>query len=239
MMIAIPTSVRSARRVLSVIALCASAAAWCADGASGNVASTYTEAFGGSAPCCGEITPSGERLLHMLDGANVEHLWLVHEHVNWETGEPDRGPDYAGPGRKTHCSAFAASIAERLGVYLLRPPEHSQILLASAQAEWLDSDSGRVDGWRALADARTAQQFANRGELVLIVYRSPDPHKPGHIAIVRPSLKSQALLDAEGPEITQAGATNHTDWYARAGFQGHRGAWPDAVKYFVHAMPTP
>lgn len=97
----------------------------------------------------------------------------------------------------THCSAFAASLSERPGVYLLRPPEHSQILLASAQAEWLDSDAGRTEGWRALPDARTAKRVANTGELVLI------------------------------------------DWYARAGFEGHHGAWPDGVQYFAHATVTP
>jgi hypothetical protein len=69
--------------------------------------------------------------LGVLDGMKVESLWLAREHVNWETGEPDKGQDYAGPGRSTHCSAFAAAVGERLGVYMLRPPEHGQILLAN------------------------------------------------------------------------------------------------------------
>src|SRR5438445_12263218 len=78
-------------------------------------------------------------VLVRLRRMNVESLWLAHEHVNWETGEPDKGEDYTGPGRSTHCSAFAAAVGKRLGVYMLRPPEHGQILLANAQAAWFRS----------------------------------------------------------------------------------------------------
>src|SRR5579871_6640448 len=63
--------------------------------------------------CCGPITPAGVHLESVLDGMNVESLWLAHEHVNWETGEPDRGEDYEGAGNHTHCSAFAAAAAKR------------------------------------------------------------------------------------------------------------------------------
>ena len=48
------------------------------------------------------------RLASVLEGMNVESLWLAHEHVNWETGAPDRGDD-EGPGNHPHCSAFVAS----------------------------------------------------------------------------------------------------------------------------------
>src|ERR1700744_5749981 len=85
-------------------------------------------------PCCGPITAEGDSLAATLDRMNVESLWLSHEHVNWQTGEPDRGGVDEGEGHPTHCSAFAASAAKKLGVYLLRPPEHGQVLLANAQA---------------------------------------------------------------------------------------------------------
>src|ERR1700710_1307097 len=85
------------------------------------------------ASCCGPISAAGQRLLGVLDASNVESLWLAHEHVNWETGEPDKDADYEGPGKATHCSAFAAAIGKRVGVYMLRPPDHGQILLANAQ----------------------------------------------------------------------------------------------------------
>ena len=74
-------------------------------------------------PCCGEITSAGDQLASVLDGMNVEALWIANQHVNWETGEPDRGAAYEGPGKQTHCSAFAAAAAKQLGVYLLRPPD--------------------------------------------------------------------------------------------------------------------
>ena len=64
-------------------------------------------------PCCGAISPAGMRLASVLDGMNVESLWLAREHVNWDTGEPDRGGDDEGLGNHTHCSAFVASAAQR------------------------------------------------------------------------------------------------------------------------------
>jgi hypothetical protein len=191
----------------------------------------------GHEPCCGPITPAGERLASILDGMNVESLWLSHEHVNWETGEPDRGANDEGPGNHTHCSAFAAAAAKKLGVYLLRPPEHGQILLANAQAKWLADEAGRQAGWRSVPDMRTAQQLANRGQLVLVLYQNPDKHVPGHIAIVRPSEKSAPALDENGPELIQAGEHNHTKINVRIGFENHPGAWPNGVLYYMHPLP--
>lgn len=188
-------------------------------------------------PCCGPITPAGENLAATLDSMNVESLWLSHEHVNWETGEPDRGGVDEGEGHHTHCSAFAASAAKKLSVYLLRPPEHGQTLLANAQADWLPSDAGREGGWRSVADMHAAQRLANQGQLVLVVYQNPDLHVPGHIAIVRPSKKSEQTLQENGPEVIQAGEHNHNKINVRIGFENHKGAWPDGVRYYAHALP--
>jgi outer membrane lipoprotein-sorting protein len=186
--------------------------------------------------CCGPVTSGGHKLLDVLESTNVESLWLAHEHVNWETGEPDKGADYEGPGKATHCSAFVASVAKRLGVYVLRPPEHGQILLANAQAEWFHADGGRQNGWREVKSAKEAQTLANQGNLVTIVFESPDPHKPGHIAIVRPAARSERLLDENGPEITQAGTRNYLKTSTKVGFEHHAGAWPDGVHYYVHTI---
>ena len=188
-------------------------------------------------PCCGPITPAGERLALTLDSMNVESLWLAHEHVNWETGTPDRDADYEGPGNHSHCSAFAAAAAKRLGVYLLRPPEHGQVLLANAQADWLAGDAGARAGWRRVPAMIEAQRLANRGTLVLVLYRNPDRHVPGHIAIVRPSEKSARALEENGPEIIQAGEHNHNKTNVRIGFENHPGAWPDGVLYYAHDLP--
>jgi hypothetical protein len=186
--------------------------------------------------CCGPITDQGRRLLSVLDGMNVESLWLAHEHVNWETGEPDKGEDYTGPGRSTHCSAFAAAVGKRLGVYMLRPPEHGQILLANAQAEWFRSAEGKRNGWRSANGAHDAQSLANRGSLVVVVFESPDAHRPGHIAVIRPAHRPARLLQENGPEITQAGQKNHSKTSTKVGFLAHSGAWPGGVLYYAHPV---
>ena len=189
------------------------------------------------APCCGPITPEGERLAATLDGMHVESLWLAQEHVNWETGEPDRGGEDEGPGHHTHCSAFAAAAAKKFGVYLLRPPQHGQKLLANAQAEWLESDAAQKSGWQRVPKMREAQRLANQGNLVLVVFENPDRDVPGHIAIVRPSEKPLQALQQDGPQIIQAGIHNHASTVVRIGFLNHPGAWPDGVRYYMHTLP--
>jgi hypothetical protein len=187
--------------------------------------------------CCGPITPEGDRLAATLDGMRVESLWLAQEHVNWETGEPDRGGEDEGPGHHTHCSAFAAAAAKRLGVYLLRPPAHGQKLLANAQIAWLGGATAQKLGWQRVSNMREAQRLANQGNLVLVAFQNPDKHLPGHIAIVRPSEKSFEALQRDGPQIIQAGIHNHASTVVRIGFLNHPGAWPDGVRYYVHTLP--
>src|ERR1700749_2783569 len=97
-----------------------------------------------------DISPAGQRLAQKLDSFDVEHHWPAHLPVNWETGDPDGKPE-KGTGVHTHCSAFVASAAKQLGVYILRPPEHGQVLLANAQNEWLEGE-GAAQGWRRLKD---------------------------------------------------------------------------------------
>ena len=192
-------------------------------------------------PCCGPITPEGERLRRFLDQSDVEHLWQAGIHIMWDTGEPD--PDRpAGRPSATHCSAFAAAMAKRLDIYVLRPPEHSQALLANAQMGWL-GEVGSAYGWRELPSYVEAQEAANRGELVLEAFENPNPRKPGHIAIVRPSLKTREMLDAQGPEETQAGAINAISTDTADGFRHHHGAWlpggGGAIRYYAHVVNWP
>jgi hypothetical protein len=194
-----------------------------------------------AAPCCGPITPAGQRLVQFLDGSDVTQRWLAGWHVDWRTGLRDRD-EPGGPEAKTHCSAYVAAMAERLKIYVLRPPEHRQGLLASAQMRWL-RDHGAGHGWRALGSDADAQSAANRGELVVAVYENPDPHSPGHIAILRPSDKSRAALDREGPQETQAGERNAISMTVATGFRHHRGAWlagdGGTLRYYAHAVDWP
>jgi hypothetical protein len=188
-------------------------------------------------PCCGPITPDGARLAALLDRSGVAHLWLPHLHIDWLSGAPD--PERPGwSPTATHCSAYAAAMAERMGVYLLRPPEHGQDLLANAQFRWL-AGQGQAAGWKRV-DARTAQSLANRGFLVVAVYENSDPHRPGHIAVIRPSEKTAAALEAEGPDEAQAGARNALDIPVARGFSDHHGAWQPGgtglLRFFAHPV---
>lgn len=192
-------------------------------------------------PCCGPVTPQGRALAQVLDTTGVEHLWLAGRHVDWRTGKTNR-PEPGGPEAKTHCSAFVAAVAERLGVYILRPPQHRQELLANAQLRWLDAD-GAATGWGPVADVEQAQTLANRGALVVAAYRNPNPHRPGHIAIVRPGEKSRAALDQDGPDEIQAGTANYLSVPLAVGFRRHRGAWPpggpNSIRFFGHEASPP
>jgi hypothetical protein len=153
-----------------------------------------------------EVSADGARLARQLDSMHVEAHWPAGEHVNWETGIPDGRPETT-EGKHTHCSAFVAAAAKQLGIYILRPPEHGQVLLANAQHDWL-AETGDAHGWRALKDADAAQAYANRGWLVVATYRNHHDNKPGHIAIVRPSTKSERAIESEGPQVAQAGNVN-------------------------------
>src|SRR5882762_4929626 len=130
------------------------------------------------------ITEQGEKLIAYLDSLKVEEYWLSGAIVDWRTGLPT-GQPIKDEGKHTHCSQFAAAACERLGVYLLRPPEHGAVLLANAQFDWLP-EKGREAGWSAVSDGVAAQDLANRGSVVVAIYKNHDPKKSGHIAIVRP-----------------------------------------------------
>lgn len=191
-----------------------------------------------SLPCRGEeISPAGRRLAQNLDAMDVEHLWLAGHTVAWKTGKPlaDSKPT---KGHHTHCSAFAAEACRRLGIYLLRPPEHSTVLLANAQYDWLFT-SGKEQGWTQVPDGRQAQHFANEGYLVVAVFKDGDPKRPGHVAIVRPSTKSSQAIDSEGPQVTQAGKHNARSTSLKHGFANHPDAWAKhKVRYFAHKVES-
>src|SRR4029077_17570359 len=126
--------------------------------------------------------------------------------------------------------------AKRVGIYVLRPPEHGQILLANAQYDWLATD-GAARGWQSIADGVEAQRYANQGWLVLATYKNHHDDKPGHIAIVRPSDKDARAIQEEGPQITQAGGSNYRSVALRVGFAGHPAAWErHEVMYYGHRV---
>jgi hypothetical protein len=176
------------------------------------------------------VDSAGMRLQRFYLAENVENLWLAGQHVNWETGVPDK--PYATKSIKTHCSSFVASVCKQKGIYILRPPAHKTELLASAQYDWLFSTDAFKQGWRQIKDSiyKKAQQLANRGYIVTAVYSNPNPKKPGHIALVMPYEKEMDSLDEEGPTLIQAGATNKNFISLKDGFKHHISDWNTATQ---------
>lgn len=182
------------------------------------------------------VSAAAQRVIGVIDALDVEHHWPAGIHVNWQTGEPD-GREERTPGKHTHCSAFVASAAKHLNIYILRPPEHGQILLANAQYDWLGA-AGAAQGWSEISGPVAAQRAANEGRFVVATYRNHNDDKPGHIAIVRPADKSEAVIRSEGPQIEQAGGTNYRSTTLQKGFAGHPAAWGRGeVRFFAHAVP--
>jgi hypothetical protein len=188
------------------------------------------------------LTDQGEKLFQFYQSLHVDTLWPAGKHVNWETGTPD-DPN-AIHDIKTHCSAFAASAGKRLGVYLLRPPEHVQSLLANAQAEWLKTDEAKAKGWNPvlvknrLALYEAVQSKANEGELILAVVENPNPHKSGHVAMLLPFVTTADLLQKNGPRVLQSGTINSSSISMRDGFKVHLKEWPEQeVEFYEFVKP--
>jgi hypothetical protein len=184
----------------------------------------------------------GRELQQFYLSLDVEHRWPAGMYVNWETGEAGR-PD-TGAGNHTHCSAFVAAACKRQGIYILRPPQHIQKLLANAQYEWLASDSGKDAGWQALTDADLrrlywhVQQLANRGRIIVAVIRNPDTTHPGHIALIMPKEIDRRRVESEGPMVIMAGKHNFNYISLMKGFKSHLHDWPSTEIKFYLARPA-
>jgi hypothetical protein len=181
------------------------------------------------------ISPEGQHLAAILDSMDVEHHWIAQQYAHWKSGKPiDKPVDDEKP--HTHCSAFAAAVADRLRIYLLRPPEHKSSYLANAQCDWLPGP-GAAQGWQPIATPEDAQSLANAGNLVVAVYKEADPKKHGHAAVIRPAMKSRAQIESEGPQVAQAGMENFNSASLAVGFRHHPGAWDQRqVRFYGHAV---
>ena len=73
--------------------------------------------------------------------------------------------------------------------------------------------------------------------MVVAVYKNSDPAKHGHIAIVRSGSRSEAEIQAEGPQVIQAGGTNYNSASVKQGLRNHPGAFKNnEIRYFSHAV---
>lgn len=182
-----------------------------------------------------QIEPAGRQLKEFYFSLGVEHLWIAGNHVNWETGEADK-PE-ATAGKHTHCSAFVAAACKRLNMYILRPPDHGQLLLANAQYDWLASPAAREAGWKPVESTsltlyETVQRLANQGYVVVAICKNPDEKVPGHAALVLPENTSREKLEDSGPAVIMAGTHNHPMITLAAGFKSHLPEWPEHVVKF-------
>jgi hypothetical protein len=185
------------------------------------------------------ITPRGDSLKAFYLSLNVENLWIAGNHVKWETGEADH-PD-ATSGNHTHCSAFVAAACKKLNLYVLRPPEHKQVLLANAQYDWLSGPDALADGWKPVTDNifETAQTLANNGSVVIAVCKNPDEKKPGHAALVLPAEITKRELAQDGPFVIMAGTHNHNKLPLKAGFKSHLIDWPATnIRFYYNEKPA-
>lgn len=139
-------------------------------------------------------------------------LLVAEEHV-------ETNPDFIPAHGLTHCNAFAARIATKMGAVL-------PLALANAQHDWLTSAAGQAAGWER-SDAVEAQTLADQGALAVASWRNPvmvgDDPGHGHIGVLMPSLGEPGVWTA------QAGARNFTRDLIQHGFG------PIAPDFFVHA----
>ncbi len=185
------------------------------------------------------IEKKGDDLKSFYLSLDVENLWLAGSHINWETGVADK-PD-ATSGNHTHCSAFAAAACKKLDIYLLRPPEHKQILLANGQYDWLPTQAAINAGWKPVTGNNlyeVSQTLANKGFMVIAVCKNPDSTKPGHVALVMPSETIKEKLSETGPTLIMAGTHNHNKVSLKAGFKSHLTEWPEHTIAFYYNTKT-
>jgi hypothetical protein len=183
-----------------------------------------------------KIDSNGLKLQNYYLSLNVEHLWLSGWRIIWETGERDP-LNILG---KTHCSAFAAASCTRLNIYILRPPDHSETLLANAQFDWLETTEAKDNGWHQINYPdpykiySTAQDMANKGYIVAISCKNPDPTESGHIALVMPGEISNTGLMIDGPLVIMAGTNNYNSTPMKNGFSKHIISWPETSFVFYY-----
>lgn len=186
------------------------------------------------------LSAGGQHLQQFYFSLDVERLWIAGQHVNWETGVADN-PD-ASSGIHTHCSAFVAAACKRLNIYILRPPEHNQILLANAQYDWLTTKEAADAGWKPVSGNNlyeTSQSLANKGTVVLAICKNQDEKKTGHAALVMPNEISIDKLLESGPTLIMASTHNFNKISLKNGFRSHLAVWPEHAISFYYNIKTP
>lgn len=180
----------------------------------------------------GEISPAGAQLGARYDAMDIEHHWLPGQRIDWQTGNPtgirSKNP-HAG-----HGSEFLSAVCSRSGIFILNPRS------AREQIDWLIKE-GETKGWAPVASPFDAQRQANAGQYVVAGYASASGIGPGIVAMVRPSAKPEAAIQAEGPQVIHVGSENTVSTSLKVAFRHFQGAWDSGsafqVRFFAHAAP--
>lgn len=180
------------------------------------------------------ISTGGLALAAFLDSLQVDRFWARGVSVNWLTGAAGGSGPNMTEGTASHCSSFAPAVAHLRGVYLLRQPDASDLNLANRQADWLRTNL--ASGWYLINSPVAAQHMVNTGALV--VASCKEDAGSGHIAVLRPSIRSDVDVLAFGPQICQSGIHNYNDTNAVAGFGQHPEAYPSRILYYGHGLAT-
>ena len=181
------------------------------------------------------IDSNGYKLKDYYLGLNVHDLWLSGNTVDWLSGIAD-----TSTVGSTHCSAFVAAACQRINTYILRPPEHTQTLLANAQFDWLQTQAAAQNGWILITDTdpykifSAAQDLANKGYVVTALVKNPDTTESGHIALVMPGQISYDSLRSYGPFVIMAGTNNYNKISLLKGFSSHIISWPEKSIWFYY-----
>lgn len=144
-----------------------------------------------------------------------ERFPAVLRELDVETAPRYRATTVDGKPR-TFCNIFATDVIRNMGI---AAPTHWMVgavpaklgqgieMSANRLYPWFEVNGGTHGWWEA--DEGTAVAAAERGHLVIVIYRNPNG--PGHIAIVKGERDDET-------RITQAGAYNFADTALSTGF---------------------
>lgn len=128
-------------------------------------------------------------------------------------------PRYAPRGGNTYCNIFVWDVTRAMGSEIPHWVGQRE-LDANGVNAWLNH-SGTAAGWRRV-DARTAQEWANKGRPSVASWNNPGGI--GHGAMVRPG-----AVTSSGPASAQAGGRNFNFGHIANGFGSRQ------PEYWVHA----
>lgn len=189
-----------------------------------------------------DIDSNGYRLKKFLKGLGVVAKWQSGYDIDWETGV---ALSKVKTNNRTYCTRFVAAACKKGGVYTLHPLYQDDKFGANRLYDWLHTREARKAGWKCvegddvLSIYCQAQQYANKGMFVIVVYQDPLP-RPGHSALVMPAITSYDEVRAMGPVLIQAGGNNTDSIRLIQGFHSRIRKWPEKKirLYYNETMPV-